>query len=348
MGKAHLSESRERYDETMRLRTLLPALALSAVVLILPYTAFAQTIPFFGPIIPSGSDSINRCALGWPALITVINNIIMFSITMAIVFVAPLMIAWSGFLFVVNPVNASGREQAKSILLHTIVGIVIALAGWMIVDAIMAVLTPNGKPFGENWSSLITGSGDICLPLKGSLNTLDQSQVTGSTATGGLTVVPPACGSIQPLSLLIDPLAVQMENGQTVIWANTNPQLQTCVNKFVSQVGGTVTSAYRPPAYQNHLWEIRDRWCTQNLQSNSDSACSALKANVSGEFSKHGLSCDRPVAVDSNHSAGTAVDISGINQGAQPVLTAAANSCLTWFGAGDPVHYTLNTSCTCN
>ncbi|MEK7125930.1 MAG: hypothetical protein AAB835_00375, partial [Patescibacteria group bacterium] len=75
------------------------------VLLLSPTVAQAAAIPFFGPIIPQeGNQAV--CAAGWGMLITVINNIIAFSITIAIVFVAPLMIAYAGFLFVVNPVNS--------------------------------------------------------------------------------------------------------------------------------------------------------------------------------------------------------------------------------------------------
>jgi len=149
----------------MRSRAPLFALLFAAVSFALPIVAHAG-IPFFGPIIdPKVMDP--ACALGWGAVMLVINNIISFLITIAIVFVAPIMIAYSGFLFVVNPVNAGGKEKAKSILLHTIVGIVIALAGWLIVDAIMAALyhptDSSGNSVWGTWSSLITGSGDPCL-----------------------------------------------------------------------------------------------------------------------------------------------------------------------------------------
>ena len=156
----------------MHSRRFLFVALLVAGSLALPFAAQAGGIPFFGPIVP---DAINRCAAGWGMLITVINNIISFLITLAIVFVAPLMIAWSGFLFVVNPVNAGGKEQARKILTNTVVGIVIALAGWLIVDAIMAVLYNPSARSGETvlttWSNLVTSGGALpCIPLKASLN----------------------------------------------------------------------------------------------------------------------------------------------------------------------------------
>lgn len=160
----------------MRSRVHLFAFLIVAGSLALPIVAQAGGIPFFGPIIPNEPITINGiasnqnvCAAGWGMLITVINNIISFLITIAIVFVAPLMIAWAGFLMVFSPTKVGDVSKAKSILLNTVIGIVIALAGWMIVDAIMAVLY-NPKAVGSTWSSLI-GSGGLspCIDLKGSV-----------------------------------------------------------------------------------------------------------------------------------------------------------------------------------
>lgn len=166
----------------MRSRALLFALLFFAVAsFALPLAAHAA-IPFFGPIIPT---AYNVCAASWGLLITVINNVISFLITLAIVFIAPLMIAYAGFLFVVNPVSPAGKEQAKGILLHTVVGIVVAMAGWLIVDAVMAVLY-NPKEVGSTWSSLIYGNlNDTCIPLQGSLNQTPSGQnIPGITASG--------------------------------------------------------------------------------------------------------------------------------------------------------------------
>jgi len=321
----------------MRSRVSFFTLLVVVVLFSLPFVAHAG-IPFFGPIIPA---QFATCPAGWGMLITVVNNIIQLLLTLAIVFVAPLMIAWAGFLFVVNPVNASGKEQAKKILTNTVVGIVIALAGWLIVDAIMVVLY-NGS-FGT-WSQLVTsGGGQACL------------QQQGAPYQPGVVTPPPTVGVaciIPALSPITDSVAQQMEAGQTVIWTNTNSKLQSCVNKFRGQVGGTVTSAYRPQAYQTHLWEIHDRWCTRGLRSNSDSVCSSLKSTVSAEVTKHQLSACYPVSQNtSTHGTGTGVDISGVsNQGSSATISAASGACLRWYGAGDPVHYTLDLTipgCSC-
>ncbi|MFA6519781.1 MAG: pilin [Candidatus Paceibacterota bacterium] len=177
----------------MRSRAPLFVFLLIAGSFVLPVVAHAA-IPFFGPIIPpqsiTGVQGSDVCAAGWGMLIMVINNIISFLLTLVIVFVAPLMIAYSGFLFVVNPVNSGGIAKAKSVLLNTIIGIVIAFAGWLVVDAIMAVLyhPTDASLAGKAWSQLIT-SGDLskttCIPLKESLSQ-SALQNTSGVSTGGL------------------------------------------------------------------------------------------------------------------------------------------------------------------
>lgn len=158
---------------------------------VLPHVAHAG-IPFFGPIIPS---AYNICPASWGMVMMVVNNIISFLLTIAIVFVAPIMIAYAGFLYVVNSMNPSGISKARGILLNTIVGIVIALAGYLIVDAVMVVLTTglNGPTFARNWASLITSGGVVapCLPQKGALPTDTLNQIIPS----GITTAEAATGN---------------------------------------------------------------------------------------------------------------------------------------------------------
>lgn len=190
----------------MRFRVPLFALLFAVGSFALPLAAHAG-IPFFGPIIPSGYQS---CPAGWGMLIIVINNIIQLLLTLAIVFVAPIMIAYSGFLFVVNPVNAGGKEQAKGILTHTIVGIVIALCGWMIVDAVMVVLYNPGASSGTTrltaWSQLITsGGGDACLNQR------------GAPFTPGAVPVTPTVGAVSAVTVTVGSNVVVSTNAINIL-----------------------------------------------------------------------------------------------------------------------------------
>jgi hypothetical protein len=248
---------------------------------------------------------------------------------------AALIVAWAGFKMLTSGGNSGKVSEAKSMMTNVVIGLIILLAAWLMVDTVMKLFVNQAVLIGP-WNQL---------------QCVEQPRATGGgavTPPAGATTTAPSTGACAPLTPLTDPLALQMEGGQTVIWANTAPQLQACVNKFIGKVGGSVTSAYRPAAYQTHLKEIHTKWCSQGLSSNTDPSCAAVKSAVQGELGKHGLSCSLLVGTTSNHSSGRAVDISGIAHGSPAVLAAASDSCLTWpLGASDRVHYELKSGCTC-
>lgn len=171
----------------MRSRTTLYALLFAIGLFALPYAAHAaNAIPFFGPIVP---DETARCAAGWGAVIQVINNIIRFLITLIVVFIAPLMLAYAGFMYVVNPVNPSNIQKAKDMMLNTIYGLIVALIGWMVVDAVMVVLYNPDINHGKAWSDLITSGGaNFCLIEESALKTLNQADLNARISGGGMAV----------------------------------------------------------------------------------------------------------------------------------------------------------------
>ncbi|MGH7175134.1 MAG: pilin [Minisyncoccia bacterium] len=167
---------------------------ITGLLFVVPVAAHAAGIPYFGPIIPNltcnggSGGSYQISPLAWGALVTVVNNIIALTLTIAIVFFAPLMIAYAGFLYLTSGASPGNRSQANSVLTNTIVGIVVALAAWIMVDAVMGALY-NGS--AGSWYSIInSGSGNPCLSVAGSLNsiTLPSGQtatITGTGASGG-------------------------------------------------------------------------------------------------------------------------------------------------------------------
>jgi hypothetical protein len=80
---------------------------------------------------------------------------------------------------------------------------------------------------------------------------------------------------------------------------------------IVAAAGGsiTVTSAYRPATYQEHLQAVWDKWMVE-LRNNGDERCQNLRAEVGQEFERHQLlERQRPAEV-SDHTRGTAFDAS--------------------------------------
>jgi hypothetical protein len=248
----------------MRSRLPLFALVFTLGSLALPFLAHAG-VPYFGPIIPGGNSSV--CPAGWGMLILVINNLISFLLTIAIVFIAPLMIAYAGFLFVVNPVNSGGIEHAKSILLNTIVGIVIALAGYLIVDSVMAVLY-NGS--AGAWAQIINWNGATCLPQAGALpgDMLNQAP-PGTLSTNGSLNGPPT-GKV---GTACDPsvvLAGASQGGYTLTAAQANTL--ACIAQPESACG----APHDPPNYS---------WNKLNSDGKASTAAGAFQVLLSTNHS---------------------------------------------------------------
>jgi hypothetical protein len=128
---------------------------------------------------------------------------------------------------------------------------------------------------------------------------------------------------VTPITPLTDTDALAMEGGQTVIWNNTHADLQPAANELVRLIqadGGTAVfeSAYRPAAYQTHLFEVWTK--ARKLIGNTSILCAGVRNEVNREMAHHRLAVTRPVGRTSNHTGGTAVDIAWT----LPGLTAAA------------------------
>lgn len=175
----------------MRSRTPL-FLLLAVGLFVLPHFAHAA-IPFFGPIVP---EAYNVCPGGYPMFMAVVNNIIQFALTIIVVFILPIRIAYAGFLMVSEPMSPGGHSKAKDIVINTLAGVVIALAAWMIVDAVMAVLYKSPDDAWGTWTSLMgSGTGDTCLQQAGALpgDVLNQATlaplITGVNASGSIVTL---------------------------------------------------------------------------------------------------------------------------------------------------------------
>jgi hypothetical protein len=179
------------------MRRYAPALiaAASGALLLAPLIAHAAGIPYFGPIIPDltcnggSGGSYQISPLAWGALITIVNNIIALALTIAVIFIAPLLIAYAGFLYLTSGASPANRGKANGVLTNTIVGLLVALAAWIIVDAVMAALYNPSAGAGAWYSIITSDGGDPCLEVAGSLNSAPlgsgASTVTGSGPDNG-------------------------------------------------------------------------------------------------------------------------------------------------------------------
>jgi hypothetical protein len=86
-----------------------------------------------GLVTCTGGDECNFCSF-----INMVNGLIEWLIIVAVALTV-LLLAFAGFRLVTSGGDAAGLEQAKKIFVSSIIGIMIMLAGWTIVDTVLKV-----------------------------------------------------------------------------------------------------------------------------------------------------------------------------------------------------------------
>lgn len=196
----------------MRLR--LPALLFLLVVLLSPFSAFAQSGgTMFDPIIPDECKCESVPVIGgeqgetapsapnWGCVLKVLQNVINTAVGIAILVVV-LAIVYAAFLFMTRGGSSEARSQARNVIGSSLLGLAILLGAWLGVDFVMKVAyNPNALITGNTkigpWNAIWAPSGDdMCIavvkpePIATGVVGLIGDVLTGGGGTGGSCVVP--------------------------------------------------------------------------------------------------------------------------------------------------------------
>jgi len=93
-------------------------------------------------IVPCGTEEKDSCKL--EHFFTLIKNIINFLLTKVAVPLAAIGFAWAGWLYMTSGGDSGKTKEAKEIMLGIVIGLLIALAAWLIVSAILKGLGTKG------------------------------------------------------------------------------------------------------------------------------------------------------------------------------------------------------------
>lgn len=166
------------------LRSLAIFLA-AGVLLLAPYSASAATVNFFGPIVPAecnceaGSSDNGTpvpSAPEWGCVLATLQNLVVFAISIGVLIVT-LMMAYAGILWIASPFNPHNREEGRSLLINSVIGLVITLTSWLIVDFVMKFFYNDQKADAISkgleesssylpWESILGGNqGAKCLKV---------------------------------------------------------------------------------------------------------------------------------------------------------------------------------------
>ncbi|OGG53821.1 hypothetical protein A3H16_03560 [Candidatus Kaiserbacteria bacterium RIFCSPLOWO2_12_FULL_53_8] len=96
----------------------------------------ANVLP--GQIVPESCNGIGGCQ-SLCDIAVVAQNVLNTAIYVA-VFLSAILFAWAGFLYLTNVGNSGGISKAKEVFFNVAIGLVIILAGWLVVDTLMRTL----------------------------------------------------------------------------------------------------------------------------------------------------------------------------------------------------------------
>ncbi|HYE23282.1 MAG TPA: pilin [Candidatus Paceibacterota bacterium] len=173
------------------------ALSLAFFVAFTPQTFAAAN--FFGPIIPDGTNGQPDCtcedqlapsgasipsAPDWGCVMQTMQNLINLAISLSFI-LAIIYIVYTGFMFVSSAGSPGQREAAKTRLMNVVIGILVVLSAWLIVDFIMKTLyDPQGDANFGPWHQILAGDNEnMCFRIADPPDALPG--VVAQPSTGG-------------------------------------------------------------------------------------------------------------------------------------------------------------------
>lgn len=274
------------------MRTLLYTLLLVPLAFA-PAEAYAQ----FGPIVP---EVCRACPCGFGGVLAIVQNVMNFIIAIGII-IATLIIVWGGILYVLSPANPENRSTANKMLINAVVGLLITLSAWLIVDFVMKTLynpgatTPAGQRFGPWNSILLTGEGAACVEARepkslfsGSIFAVPGTN-TGSGSGGG-----GSCTSIPDSQLATFPSEATQGEPEKALADTVRRFMEMRAAAARDGIDLKVSDGYRSPEEQLSAW--------------NQNGCQLVNGRAQCRVRTAAVPCSLGGS-GSNHTNGTAVDI---------------------------------------
>jgi hypothetical protein len=197
-------------------------IALSALTL-LPEFAHAQITSTFTIIVP-----VNQCnctslnsAPDWGCVLVTLKAVLQDAVVFATILIA-ILIAWTGIAYLMAPVNAEAKTKARQRLFNAVIGLVITLCAWLLIDSILGVIynanaSAGGVTLGA-WNSVLsdTNTADNCIAVQSgsrnlpglglgngtdaAANANGGTAGTGTSGAGGGGTTSGTCGSSSGLN----------------------------------------------------------------------------------------------------------------------------------------------------
>lgn len=208
--------------------------------------AQAANLPLFNPDFTIVPEACHSCPCSFAGTLQLVQNVMNVMISFGVLIII-LVIVMAGFQFVMSATNPHGKEQAKGTFVKAIIGFLVVMSAWLVVDFIMKTLYDGEGAFGP-WNEIVMATDPaMCIEQtagKAILDAGDIGGIVGGTTSGGVTGTAgcPTCVSLT-------------EKGLTCKSANSctaDPSVADMLVSLKSNFSGTwtVTEAY-PPTVQH-------------------------------------------------------------------------------------------------
>jgi hypothetical protein len=282
------------------LRALLPLLFVG-ITLFLPIAAEAATANFFGPIISKECECPGK-APDWGCVLQTAQNVINLGVSLAMIFFV-LIFAYAGILLMASATNPGNKKIARNMLGAAVVGLMVALSAWLLVDFVMKALYNEGS-FGP-WNAILSdGSVQHCLVPRDPTVAEVVGGPTAGTSEEPQTGSGENCPAADPAGMRVFPSAAvsgESESAAPTTVANFLAMREAALRDGIDL---KVTDGYRSDAEQVVLWE----------RYNHDTSQVAKPCSLEGR--------------GSNHNSGTALDI---NVGCSKTNSACNTPAYNWL-----------------
>lgn len=232
------------------MRRLLLALPIAVLLLwglSIPAPAYAAVdLPILNPNFTIVPADCLHCPCTFSEVLALAQNLINAGIAIGII-AAVLVIVYSGAMFMLNPTQPEARSNARKMFTNVVVGLVIVLAAWLVVDFIMKTIYVGEAGGNANygpWNSILgdninEGPCIIAQPVHQIANPV-AGIVGGIFTPNGPGTLPSG-----PAGSSCDPAAVQQAAaaGGTSI-SSQEANILACLAKPESTCGNNTTGAH--------------------------------------------------------------------------------------------------------
>ncbi len=230
------------------------SLGVFALLAVVPLAVHADTI--FNPIV-SGECLCPGRAPDWGCVLQTFQAAMNDFVSFAVVIIT-LFIAQAGFTYMTSPTNPEKKQLANKRLLNAVIGLLIVLCAWLLIDSLMKVIYNQNSGFGP-WNSILVSNGnDLCIQPRqapSAMQALAQLSATnngsgGSGAGGSCTVPANASNPCSAQSLSGTCFAASGANASQVCnyeSSGGNPNISSGSDKLNGGSG---------PSYSIGLWQI--------------------------------------------------------------------------------------------